>query len=106
MIYGPQGAFITEQFSPRLRATGSSLAFAIGSTFGGAVAPLAFTALLNWQGSWPLVACYAAVACTVTIVGCTWLGRDHDMNEELEFAGRPSTSQAALNDDPAGLSNG
>lgn len=84
-IYGPQGAFITEQFSPRLRATGSSLAFAIGSTFGGAVAPLAFTALLQWHGSWLPVALYAAGACTVTVVGCTLLGRDHDMDEELVF---------------------
>ncbi|CAM5280127.1 MFS transporter OS=Streptomyces antimycoticus OX=68175 GN=SSPO_010220 PE=4 SV=1 [Streptomyces antimycoticus] len=33
------------------RASGSSLAFAIGSTFGGAMAPLAFTALLSWQGN-------------------------------------------------------
>ncbi|MCC9181808.1 MFS transporter [Mycolicibacterium mageritense] len=86
LVYGPQGAFITEQFSPRLRATGSSLAYAIGSTFGGAVAPLAFTALLNWQGSWLPVAVYAALACTVTVVGCTLLGRDHDMEEELVFA--------------------
>jgi len=86
-IYGPQGAFITEQFSPRLRATGSSMAFAIGSTFGGAVAPLAFISLLNWSGSWLPVAIYAALACTVTILGCTFLGRDHDMEEELVFGG-------------------
>ncbi|AKS31160.1 MFS transporter [Mycolicibacterium goodii] len=85
-VYGPQGAFITEQFSPRLRATGSSLAFAIGSTFGGAVAPLAFTALLNWHGSWLPIAIYAAGACAVTVIGCTVLGRDHDMEEEREFA--------------------
>ncbi|MFD8458985.1 MFS transporter [Streptomyces antimycoticus] len=85
-MYGPQGAFITEQFSPRLRASGSSLAFAIGSTFGGAMAPLAFTALLSWQGTWLLLAVYSALACAVTIAGTLWLGRDYDAEEERQFA--------------------
>ncbi|MDI5976754.1 MFS transporter [Amycolatopsis magusensis] len=88
-MYGPQGALITEQFSPRLRSTGSSLGFAIGSTFGGAVAPLIFTALLGWQDSWFPVACYVAVACAVTIVGVTVFGRNHDMAEEAAYQPGP-----------------
>jgi MFS family permease len=50
-MYGPQAAFVTEQFSPRLRYTGSSLAYTIAGVFGGAVAPLAFTYLLDRTGS-------------------------------------------------------
>jgi len=38
-LYGPQAALITEQFSPRLRYTGSSLAYTLASVIGGAPAP-------------------------------------------------------------------
>lgn len=73
-MYGPQAAFVTEQFSPRLRYTGSSLAYTIAGVFGGAVAPLVFTALLDATGSGLPIAAYIAVACAVTIVGLL-LGR-------------------------------
>jgi MFS family permease len=74
-MYGPQAAFISEQFSPRLRYTGSSLAYTLAGVIGGAIAPLMFTLLLTRFHTWVWLAVYVAVACTVTLVGLR-LGRD------------------------------
>jgi MFS family permease len=82
-MYGPQAAFITEQFSPRLRYTGSSLAYTIAGVFGGAVAPLAFTAL-NGAFGWPVVAAYVLVACVLTLVGLA-IGRNPDPAEDEAY---------------------
>lgn len=84
-LYGPQAAFITEQFSPRLRYTGSSLAYTIAGVFGGALAPLIFTALLDATGSWVAGAGYLALAAVLTIIG-VWIGRDPQPHEDAEFA--------------------
>lgn len=84
VMYGPQAAFIAEQFSPRLRYTGSSLAYTLAGLIGGAVAPLLFTALLSSYDSWVPLALYIAVAAAVTIAGLS-LGRDadHAADEEI-----------------------
>jgi hypothetical protein len=42
---------------------------------GGAVAPLLFTGLLKWTGSWPMIALYIAVTAVLTVIGLA-LGRD------------------------------
>ncbi|MFE3248352.1 MFS transporter [Streptomyces sp. NPDC059209] len=76
-MYGPQAAFIAEQFSPRLRYTGSSLAYTLAGVIGGAVAPLVFTALLDAYDSWVPLALYVAGTAVVTITGLC-LGRDGD----------------------------
>jgi MFS family permease len=82
-MYGPQGAFITEQFTPRVRATGSSMGFALGSTLGGAIAPLAFTALFDGIGTWVPVAIYVVAACALSIVGMI-IGRNYQPHEDEE----------------------
>ncbi|QUQ63607.1 MFS transporter [Kutzneria sp. CA-103260] len=74
-MYGPQGAFVAEQFSVRLRYTGSSLAYTLAGVIGGAPAPLLFTALLAWTGTWPALAVYIAVTAVITVIGLA-LGRD------------------------------
>ncbi|ALG05815.1 MFS transporter [Kibdelosporangium phytohabitans] len=74
-MYGPQAAFVTEQFSERLRYTGSSMAYTLAGVIGGAVAPLLFTALLSWTGSWPAIAGYIVLTSVVTVIGLA-LGRD------------------------------
>jgi MFS family permease len=83
-MYGPQAAFVVEQFSPRLRSTGSSLAYTFAGVIGGAIAPLMFTLLLSKFGGWIPVACYVAVAGAVTLVGLA-LGRDPHPTEDDEF---------------------
>ncbi|GAA2253756.1 MFS transporter [Streptomyces ruber] len=81
LMYGPQAAFIAEQFSPRLRYTGSSLAYTLAGVIGGAVAPLLFTALLSAYDSWVPLALYIAVTAVVTVAGLA-LGRDADQAED------------------------
>lgn len=75
LMYGPQAAFVAEQFSPRLRSTGSSLAYTLAGLVGGAIAPLLFTALLGSFHSWVPLAIYVAVTAAVTVTGLL-LGRD------------------------------
>ena len=83
-MYGPQAAFIVEQFSPRLRSTGSSLAYTFAGVIGGAIAPLMFTLLLSQFGTWIPVAIYVAVAGAVTLVGLA-LGRDSNTVEDEDY---------------------
>jgi MFS family permease len=82
--YGPQAAFITEQFSPALRSTGASLGYTVAAVFGGAIAPLAFTALQGAAGGWVLVAVYVAVASALSVLGLL-LGRDYQPSEEEQY---------------------
>lgn len=80
-MYGPQAAYITEQFPARLRYAGSSLAYTLAGVIGGAVAPLIFTALYAASGNWFPIAVYLLAASVVTIVGLA-LGRDPHTDEE------------------------
>ena len=95
-MYGPQAAFVTEQFSPRLRYTGSSLAYTLAGLIGGAVAPLLFTALLSSYDSWIPLALYVAVAAAVTIAGLC-LGRDsaHAEREDAQLAATTRDAEPA-----------
>ncbi|MFJ9552367.1 MFS transporter [Nocardiopsis sp. NPDC101807] len=84
VMYGPQAAFVSEQFHPRLRNTGSSLAYTLAGIIGGAVAPLVFTYLLAATGSWVPLAVYVAVTAAVTLAGLV-LGRDPAPHEDEEL---------------------
>jgi MFS family permease len=98
-LYGPQAAFIAEQFSPRLRYTGSSLAYTLAGIIGGAVAPLLFTSLLSAYGTWIPLAAYIAVASAVSLAG-VFLGRDPDaaLAEDTRLAtpNTPATADATF----------
>jgi MFS family permease len=86
-LYGPQAALITEQFSPRLRYTGSSLAYTLAGVIGGAPAPLILAALLNWLDSWWILGVYLALTAVLTVVGL-WLARDPVSDDEVEVSVR------------------
>jgi len=90
--YGPQAAFITEQFSPSLRSTGSSLGYTLAGVLGGALAPLLLTSLQAGFG-WVAAAGYVALACVLSAVGLA-LGRDHDPREDEELAARAPAGAA------------
>ncbi len=79
-LYGPQAALVTEQFSPRLRYTGSSLAYTLAGVIGGAPAPLLFTALLAGYDTWVAIGVYLLATAVVSIVGVA-LARDPDREE-------------------------
>ena len=73
LMYGPQAAFIAEQFPAHLRSTGSSLGYTFAGLVGGAIAPLVFTTLLDRGPAWS-IGVYIVFACTMTLAGL-WLGR-------------------------------
>lgn len=80
-MYGPQAAYITEQFPARLRYAGSSLAYTLAGVVGGAIAPLVFTALYAATGNWYVIAAYLLASSVVTIVGLA-IGRNPHTDEE------------------------
>lgn len=66
MMYGPQAAFITEQFPARVRYAGSSLAYTLAGIVGGGIAPAIFTALLRAFDRTLPIALYAGAALAIT----------------------------------------
>ncbi len=74
-MYGPQAAFIAEQFPARVRYAGSSLAYTLTGVIAGGIAPLIFTALYQRTlAAWP-VSLYVAAALAVT-VWAQWRARE------------------------------
>jgi len=68
MMYGPQAAFITEQFPTRVRYAGSSLAYTLGGIIGGGFSPLIITFLLKeYHHSLP-VSFFATAGLAVTLL--------------------------------------
>jgi len=68
MMYGPQAAFVTEQFPGRVRYAGSSLAYTLAGILGGGFAPLIIASLFKSWGSTVAVSLYVAAALGVTLV--------------------------------------
>lgn len=74
-MYGPQAAFVMEQFPTRVRYSGSSLAYTLGGVLGGGFAPLIFATLQKtFEGLLPFYG-YLWVALGVTIV-CLLLAKE------------------------------
>ncbi len=80
MMYGPQAALLTELFSAEVRYSGASLGYQIGAILGGALAPIAATALLASFGSPLWISGYIAFACALTWLSVHAL-RDHRSHE-------------------------
>jgi MFS family permease len=66
MMYGPQAAFIAEQFPNRVRYAGASLAYTMAGIFGGGIAPVMFATLMKSYGQPFAISIYAAVALAIT----------------------------------------
>jgi MFS family permease len=67
-MYGPQGAFIAEQFPARVRYAGSSIAYTFAGVFAGGLAPLAFTKIYQLGTQTGPIVVYAGVALAITVV--------------------------------------
>src|SRR5688572_22917131 len=67
-MYGPQSAFIAEQFPTPVRYAGASLAYTFAGVFAGGIAPLAFTALYRAYGKPMVVALYTTAALVITAI--------------------------------------
>jgi MFS family permease len=65
-MYGPQAAFIAEQFPVQVRYAGASLAYTLGGIFAGGIAPLVLTSLYRAYGHAAPLTVYVAAALTVT----------------------------------------
>jgi MFS family permease len=68
IMYGPQGAFITEQFPARVRYAGASLAYTFAGVFAGGLAPLALTGLFGAYRAPLVVILYVSGALAITAV--------------------------------------
>ncbi|WOH63769.1 MFS transporter [Bradyrhizobium sp. BWA-3-5] len=67
-MFGPQGAFVTEQFPTRVRYTGSSLAYTFAGVLGGGFAPLIFATLLREYPNTYAIPAYVTGALAITLV--------------------------------------
>ncbi len=67
MMYGPQAAFVTEQFPTRVRYAGASLAATLGGIIGGGFAPLVFTSLYKTYQSSTTLSLYIGAGLLVTL---------------------------------------
>ncbi|WP_418124960.1 MFS transporter [Variovorax sp. 160MFSha2.1] len=68
MMYGPQAAFVTEQFPGRVRYAGASLAYTLAGILGGGFAPLIIASLFKSWGSTVAVSFYVMAALGVTLI--------------------------------------
>ena len=75
MMYGPQAALFAELFDQRIRYSGASIGYQIGSILGGGFAPIIATALYSRFASTTAIAAYMAVMCAVSLACTAALGR-------------------------------
>jgi MFS family permease len=74
VMYGPQGAFITEQFPVRVRYAAASLAYTFAGVFAGGLAPLALTGLFGLTRDSRIGIAYVTVALAITALAL-WYAR-------------------------------
>ena len=72
MMYGPQAALFAEMFGTRVRYTGASMGYQIGSIVGGGLLPLIATALFAATGTSASISAYMVFLCAVSFV-CMYL---------------------------------
>jgi MFS family permease len=65
-MYGPQGAFIAEQFPAQVRYAGSSIAYTVAGVFAGGIAPLMFTRIFQASHATLGIVAYASAALLIT----------------------------------------
>jgi len=75
LMYGPQAALFAELFDQRIRYSGASLGYQIGSILGGGLAPIIATALYSEFESTTVIAAYMALMCAVSMACVAALGR-------------------------------
>jgi MFS family permease len=73
MMYGPQAALFGELFKTRVRYSGASLGYHLGSAVGGALAPLVATAIQTSSHGTFGISIYIAAACAMTFASVALL---------------------------------
>jgi len=87
LIVGAQGRLFTEIFDVRVRYSGASITYQIGGMIGGAVTPIAATALFAAYGSSTAVALYLTGICLLSLIGILALRAAHPARSEALPAG-------------------
>lgn len=98
-MYGPQAAFFSELFDTRVRFSGVSLGYQVGSVLGGGLAPLVATALLAAGGGNPIwVIAYfigvGAITLVTTLFAPETGARDLDARHDAEAPLQPEPAPA------------
>jgi metabolite-proton symporter len=81
-MFGPQAAFVTEQFPTRVRYAGSSLAYTLAGIAGGGFAPLIFASLFGVYRTSTAISVY--VVATLCVTGVALLMARETANAPLE----------------------
>jgi hypothetical protein len=68
LMFGPQAAFVTEQFPTRVRYAGSSLAYTLSGIVGGGFAPLIMASLFQAYRTTTAISLYVEATLCVTLV--------------------------------------
>jgi MFS family permease len=89
MMYGPQAALFAELFTTRVRYSGASLGYQLGSVFGGALAPIIATTILAQYHSGVGISAYVAVVCVVSLVSVALLKETYQVELRNEAAVSP-----------------
>jgi MFS transporter, MHS family, shikimate and dehydroshikimate transport protein len=88
MMFGPQASFFAELFGTRVRYTGASLGFQLGSVLAGGLSPLIAASLATASGSFTPVAVFMVCLGLITLA-CTWLTFDP---EKSTMVGDPASA--------------
>jgi Flp pilus assembly protein protease CpaA len=92
---GAQGGLFTEIFDVRFRYSGISISYQVGGMIGGAVTPIAATALFGTYGSSTPIAVYVMVLSLVSFVAVLGLrGGSLPSASATEQANRPGAETA------------
>ena len=68
LMYGPMAALFAEMFGTRVRYTGASVGYQLGSIIGGALTPILATALFAAMGTSTSISVYMIVLCVISFV--------------------------------------
>lgn len=71
VLAGPQAALIAGLFPAKIRYSGSSTVYQLGSVLGGALAPMIATSLYAWAGTSSAIAVYMVVLGVLSLIGIT-----------------------------------
>ncbi|MDQ3566602.1 MAG: MHS family MFS transporter [Actinomycetota bacterium] len=93
MNLGPIAAFFVEQFDTRVRYTGATMGYQLGTVAAGGLAPIIATAILQQTGSSIFIALYMAVVALISFIaisaGRETYQRDLDADSSSESAPAP-----------------
>ena len=87
VMYGPQAALFAEMFSARVRYSGASMGYQLGSVVSGGLSPFIMTSLLALTGTSASVAAYIAVMGAISFVSVYLITETYEDEMSEEMAG-------------------